>query len=354
MTLNTRIDSANNMSNKGLSSFSPANFGMVMATGIVSLAAYFLNLKSISSVLFYLNNILFLLFSLLIIFKLIYYPRVLLNVIRSHKKSFSLFTLVAGTNVLGAQYYLILGHHGMAVVLMCMGLMLWLIITYGVFVGLITKENKPSISNAVGGSWLLVVVATQSVAVLSGLLSANMSLQHNLILSFLSLFMWLVGGMLYIWLTSLIIYRYMFYKLSPHDMEPPNWINMGAMAISVLAGSILVGNASNASYLGSLMPFVKGFTIFYWAIATWWIPLLVLLSIWRHIYKRYPMQYGPLYWGAVFPLGMYSASSFQLLNVMNLPFLSSLPMVFFYIAMVAWLLTFYGFVMHVRGIVLFH
>ena len=52
--------------------------------------------------------------------------------------------------------------------------------------------------------------------------------------------MWLWGGMLYIWLMALIFYRYTFFSLSPGDLEPPYWINMGAMAISTLAGSLLI------------------------------------------------------------------------------------------------------------------
>lgn len=38
---------------------------------------------------------------------------------------------------------------------------------------------------------------------------------------------------------------------------------MGAMAISTLAGSLLIINASDSPYLLSLPPFIKGFTVFY-------------------------------------------------------------------------------------------
>ena len=46
--------------------------------------------------------------------------------------------------------------------------------------------------------------------------------------------MWLWGGMLYIWMISLIFYRYTFFPFQPGDLTPPYWINMGAMAISTL------------------------------------------------------------------------------------------------------------------------
>jgi hypothetical protein len=90
--------------------------------------------------------------------------------------------------------------------------------------------------------------------------------------------MWLWGGMLYIWMMSLIFYRYTFFTLEPGDLSPPYWINMGAMAISTLAGSLLILNSPDAPFLLSLLPFIKGFTVFYWATGTWWIPMLLVLA----------------------------------------------------------------------------
>jgi voltage-gated anion channel len=49
--------------------------------------------------------------------------------------------------------------------------------------------------------------------------------------------MWLWGGMLYIWMISLIFYRDTFFRFSADDLTPPYWINMGAVAISALAGA---------------------------------------------------------------------------------------------------------------------
>lgn len=43
---------------------------------------------------------------------------------------------------------------------------------------------------------------------------------------------------------------------------------MGAMAISVLVGATLVENTKGAPFLQSLLPFIKGFTVFFWATGT--------------------------------------------------------------------------------------
>ena len=98
-------------------------------------------------------------------------------------------------------------------------------------------------------------------------------------INFFALSMWLWGGMLHIWMMSLIFYRYNFFALSPGDLSPPYWINMGAMAISTLAGSLRIINVADAPFLHSLFPFIKGFTVFYWATGTWWIPMLLLLAL---------------------------------------------------------------------------
>lgn len=332
----------------GLALLSPANFGMIMATGIVSLAAYFLEIHTISYTLFYLNNLLYVVLCVLITARAIYYPKRLMNDMFSHSGGSAFFTLVAGTNVLGAQHLVMMSNHTIGYFLWLVGVVLWAIITYTVFSALVIKEDKPTLDKGISGAWLLAVVATQSIAVMCTLLSVHTSQPHKLELNFMALSMWLWGGMLYIWMMSLIFYRYTFFTLAPGDLAPPYWINMGAMAISTLAGALLIENSADAPYLMSVLPFLKGFTIFYWATATWWIPMLVVLAVWRHVYKRFPLKYDPLYWGAVFPLGMYTAATLRMANVMELEFLYSIPKIFFFIALPAWLLTFLGLLGQVR------
>src|SRR5262249_25949337 len=48
-----------------------------------------------------------------------------------------------------------------------------------------------------------------------------------------------------------------FLPLPPGDLRPPYWINMGAMAISTLAGARLVDEAGRMRLLGELLPFLK-------------------------------------------------------------------------------------------------
>jgi tellurite resistance protein TehA-like permease len=325
-----------------LAGFSPGYFGMVMATGIVSLAAHRLGMGVVATALFQLNVVAYAVLWLLTVLRIVLYPRRLFGDVVDHLRGPGFFTTVAATSVLGSQFVILADNYRAGAALWVVAIILWIGLTYTIFAGFTVKERKPTLAEGISGSWLLAVVSTQSIAVLSALLAAGLDQPMKLEMNFLALSMWLWGGMLYIWMMSLIFYRYTFFPFSPGDLSPPYWINMGAMAISTLAGSLLIINAPDAPFLLSLLPFIKGFTVFYWATGTWWIPMLVVLALWRHVYRRFPVKYDPLYWGAVFPLGMYSASTKQMIEAMGFPFLGFLPSVFLYVALTAWVAAFIG------------
>jgi tellurite resistance protein TehA-like permease len=273
----------------GLAGLSPAYFGMVMATGIVSIGSDLLGLPGIARGLFALNVAVYGLLWLLNLARIYWHRREFFRDMVDHLRGPGFFTVVAATSVLGSQFVVLADSVRGGVALWGAAVALWLALTYTIFTAFTIKEEKPALDQGISGAWLLAVVATQSLAVLSALLAARLGQPYKLELNFFALSMWLWGGMLYIWMMSLIFYRYTFFRFQPGDLSPPYWINMGAMAISTLAGSLLIVNAAEAPFLLSLRPFLKGFTILYWATGTWWIPMLLVLGVWRHLYKRFPL-----------------------------------------------------------------
>ncbi|WP_289069535.1 tellurite resistance/C4-dicarboxylate transporter family protein [uncultured Aliiroseovarius sp.] len=322
---------------------SPAYFGMVMATGIVSLAADQIGLHRVAWGLFGIAIVAYLILWGLTALRILRHPRLFFSDLIDHLRGPGFFTMIAASSVLGSEFLLLAENLNIAFALWCLAVVLWLALTYTIFTAFTVKEEKPGLAEGISGAWLLAVVATQSIAVLAALLAVRVEQPWRLDLNFLALSMWLWGGMLYIWMMSLIFYRYTFFRFSPGDLSPPYWINMGAMAISTLAGSLLILNSDDAPFLHSIVPFMKGFTIFYWATGTWWIPMLVILGIWRHVYKRFPLRYDPLYWGAVFPLGMYAVSTHRMAEAMGFEFIAALPVVFAVVAVIAWTVTFYAY-----------
>jgi tellurite resistance protein TehA-like permease len=328
---------------EGARGLSPAYFALVMATGIVSIASDRAGFRTIAAVLLWLNAGQYLLLWILTAWRLLHYRSALLDDLTDHQSGPGFFSAVAATGVMGNQLILT-GAYDLALALWIFGLFLWIILTYAIFITLTIKETKPTIDQGITGAWLLAVVATQSMALLSALLSRHFEQPVRLHVNFLALSMWLWGGMMYIWMISLIFYRYTFFKFSPADFSSSYWINMGAMAISTLAGSLLIENAADAWFLETLLPFLKGFTIFFWATGTWWIPMLLILVAWRHLYMKFPLKYDPLYWGTVFPLGMYAVCTFEMVRAMSLDFLLPIAHVFVYAALLAWAATFFGLV----------
>ncbi|MBS0613273.1 MAG: tellurite resistance/C4-dicarboxylate transporter family protein [Proteobacteria bacterium] len=321
---------------------SPGYFSMVMATGILSLAAHLLELPLLARALFAFNWALFALICVLALTRLYWHRRRVIEDLFDHLRAPGFFTFVAACSILGCQSLLIGASLPVAKALGVIGLISWIGFTYTIFTVLTVKRPKPSLDRGINGGWLLAVVATQSMAVLAALIAAEVAQPLRLELNFFALSMWLWGGMLYIWMMSLIFYRYTFFEFSPADLSPPYWINMGAMAISTLAGSLLILNTPHAPFLNSILPFIKGFTVFYWATGTWWIPMLLVLAIWRHVIRRFPFTYDPMYWGAVFPMGMYAVCTLRMMQAMDLTFLGMLPHFMFSAGLLAWTLLFIG------------
>jgi tellurite resistance protein TehA-like permease len=199
--------------------------------------------------------------------------------------------------------------------------------------------TKPDLEHGLNGAWLLIVVATESLAVLSALWAQ--ASDRLPVLVFTSLALYLLGSMLYVLLAALIFFRWIFRPMHAAEMGAPWWINMGAVAIATLAGAQLMTLRPLAPDLAPLLQFVATFTVLLWATSTFWIPLLVILFIWKEM-QRGPHGYDPGLWSAVFPLGMYAVATHDYAQVARLPFLEPLALVLFWIALFAWALTFIG------------
>ncbi len=346
----THSQAIGNVTRHWIENLPPSYFSLVMATGIVSIASDLLGMRLVAMILFFVNCVAFSVLWVMTILRILIYPKRLVSDLRVHALGPGYFTIVAAAGVLGVQVVRLTGEVDLAIGLWALAGGLWLLITYAFFTAIIVHSQKPTLKDGLSGVWLIASVATQSIAVLGTTIAGHVPEQQQSIL-FLSLCFYLMGCMLYINIIALVFYRLTFVLLEPASFTPPYWVNMGATAIATQAGASLLLHSDQSVALLGLLPFIKGFTLFFWASGTWWIPLLICLGVWTHGVRRVPVAYTPLFWGAVFPIGMYTASTYQLATALELEGLLVIPEATIYIALLAWVLTFFGLLRRIaRGI----
>jgi tellurite resistance protein TehA-like permease len=311
----------------------PGCFALVMATGIISNGFFLEEQRELSDVLLAVNLAAYCWLCVATLLRAIRFTAALWADVVNPRLVFSFFTFVAATDVLALGIDL----RGFATAALCMwlaALAIWLMLSYLGF-GVLTFLNDAGGAKVIDGGWLNAIVGTQSLVIL-GAQAALLPLNAGATVSVLIHMLWTVGLGLYAILIVLLCYRMFFAGLRPDDINPQLWVIMGAAAISTNAGSNLVTSSGGMAFLLSIKPFIDGVTLAMWAWATWWIPLLVLLGIWKHGVHRVPIRYTTTLWSMVFPLGMYAVASHRLALVAELPALQSLSRAMVWIALAAW------------------
>ncbi len=321
---------------RGIATLSPDYFSLVMATGIVSLAVHIFDHLLLAQILFYINIAAYITLCVLFVLQISFYWKRFRSNFLNLERNMGFLSFVAANCILGSQFVTISSHYTFGIIFLIVGLLSWLFLIYSLIVIHIEKRYKPSLK-VISGTWLLIVVATQAVSLLSVQLVDKLPVPYEKGLLF-SLLLFLLGCVFYLILITLIIYRLLFFEVRAKKLGTPYWISMGADAITVLAGTSLIANVGNWQVLNDLLPFLKGLTLLFWAIGTWWIPVMLLLGIWRHIIKKIPLKYSSLYWGMVFPLGMYTVCTVKLSHIFELSYLMSIPSLFVIISFCTWAL----------------
>jgi len=185
------------------------------------------------------------------------------------------------------------------------------------------------------------VVATQSLATVAAVTGKATG---SPAVAAIAVALWGIGVMLYLMLATLVTLRLLTVPSRLDTFAPTYWIYMGATAITVLAGSRILLLASGLPIMRATAAVVSGLTFVLWAFGVWWVPLLIVFGIWRHVVNRERLRYETGLWSSVFPLGMFSVASMYFGAVVQLAFMVTIGRVGTGVAGVAWIAVTIGMV----------
>lgn len=319
----------------------PGYFALVMATGIISNAFFYLGHHWLSDALLAVTLVAFPVLVVATAVRIVVWPGAIWSDLVDARLVFSFFTFVAAADVVGLQMHL-RGRDHVALVLWLVALAVWVALGYFSFAVLTFDEGRTGV-DVVHGGWLIAIVGTESLVLLGAPLASRFgSLEDTIFVAVYAL--WGIGIVLYGIFVTLFAYRIFFLPVDAAEMNPLFWVVMGAAAIATNAGSTLILTEPDLPFLLAMQPFVNGTTLILWAWATWWIPLLVIFGVWRHVVRRYPLEYAPMYWSLVFPLGMYAVATYRLSLASDFRPIELFSEIMVWFALAAWLATMAGLV----------
>jgi tellurite resistance protein TehA-like permease len=314
----------------GIRGLNPGYFALVMATGIVSTAMHLDGAASLSAVLLVAGIVAYALLVAGYGWRLAVYRREFLADVADPRRSFAFFTFVAASDVLASRLAGD-GHVAAPAALLAAGGAGWLLLTYGLPLLVVGRPgSRPALAGA-NGTWFIWVVGTQSIAVAA----ASLRTPAPEGLAALATCCWAVGVMLYLVIAILVAAALLTYPVQAVALTPPYWVFMGATAISVLAGALVLRLPPDP--LGAAVHgVVAGLSVVLWAFGTWLIPLLLAAGVWRHLIRRVPLAYEPGLWSIVFPVGMYGVASRELGTVLHVSWLVTLGRYEAWLALAVW------------------
>lgn len=310
----------------------PINFGYVMATGIISIAFHLLKWPILSMLFLVLGSIGYVLLLGQFALQFIKHRRKMTEEFSNIKELFKSMAFSAGTNSLAVRFCY-QGEDFVGGILGVIGTLATIYFIYSIFYRLFiqSKDSLQSISPV----WLLMAISCHSVGIVITTLREHGTINSDLIL-LVAFGFWTFGIVIYLMLMTLNIYRTIFLPFEGKDLNMAYWTWMGACAIAVFDASKLIMTDPAPLFLQTVKPFISGIALLFWAWGTAWIPILFSMVLCKYFYYKMPLRYEASLWALVFPLGMYTTSTFSLGWSHDLEVVQGIVPYFLWISVLSW------------------
>jgi tellurite resistance protein TehA-like permease len=313
----------------------PDAFAVVMATGIVSVAADYHGYWRLGIALSTFAAVAFVALGLGFLARTVNHPAGVAAPVDDPGVALRRFAFVAACAVLDVRWA---GNSLACWLLGGLTVAAWLFLAPLAVVGVRSRPTE-DLRGRARGAWLLPSVATAGLATAVSNFALHLRMPSVVVIAVLA---WLAGMVVYLVVTWLIAWRALAAPFVPAQVTPDSWILMGALAITTLAGDHILAAVHALHGSTALAAWARPVTLVAWALASSWIPLLLYAALWRVDHVPGSLRYQAAWWAAVFPLGMYSAASAATAAELHMPALRTLSLVFFWIACTVWTLVAIG------------
>ncbi len=305
-------------------------FIVAMATVMMALSSSSYGYNSATSCLFITGlGVSFLVAVFMVIKAVLYYEDLLRELIDPEKLQYS-FTLVGIVSLTGICASRLFGWHTVTYIFWYAAVVLWAGITLSSFtiLFLCRKSEERRIEDILHGGWFFVTIGTQFTALLS-IDIAGQATGHTLLIQCFSFALWSVGTFLYLIFMALMIWRLLFYPVTPDTELSSYWMNTGAAAITTIVCAALHQQVQmTGGPFVDLLPFLKGFSLFFWSIGLWWLPFLIILAIRKQVKGGWAMPFTVGYWEIALAVCLYAAGTKQLAGLFDEYFLIAFSLYF--------------------------
>jgi tellurite resistance protein TehA-like permease len=319
-----------------------AAFSFVMATGITGTAVTTLGLAPVGTVAFAVAVAGYLVLLVATVARAFLAPSAVLRDARDPGRAFGFFTFAAATGVtttLGVALGVVGSPSRALVGALVLETAVWVVLTYGMLPWLVTHTAGRALLPTVDGGWFLVVVATQSLSVLTSAAAGD-----GRVLALAAFGLWALGVLLYVVLIGAVLVRMLSETAARPDVAPTAWVLTGSTAISTLAATRVL--TADVTVLAGTDGAVIVVAMALWSFGTFLIPFLVGLGVRELLSRPASRRFTVGWWSIVFPIGMYATATLAFGRAVDVPAFAVLGTIAAWTGVVAWVLVSVGAVVH--------